>query len=179
MTTLDEPKKVHIKGADASVVARSLVAVTSDARRRGRHRSTLVGRDWELATVTGMLDQSMKGKGRIVGLVGPPGIGKSRLVAEIGACADRRAVPVYSGYCESHTSDLPFHAMANLLKDIYEIDRLDGDAARVSVRERLPDARERLPDVARVGAAALLGVCAAVCGFGACGFSVRPCTDSQ
>ncbi len=139
-TTLDEPKKVHIKGADASVVARSLVAVTSDARRRGRHRSTLVGRDWELATVTGMLDQSMKGKGRIVGLVGPPGIGKSRLVAEIGACADRRAVPVYSGYCESHTSDLPFHAMANLLKDIYEIDRLDGDAARVSVRERLPDA---------------------------------------
>jgi adenylate cyclase len=140
VTELGEQEKVHIKGVDAPVVARRLVAVTSAVRRRGRRRSTLVGRDWELATVTGMLDQSMNGKGRIVGLVGPPGIGKSRLVAEISACAAGRAVPVYTGYCESHTSDLPFHAVANLLRDINDIDRLDGDAARVSVRERLPAA---------------------------------------
>jgi len=139
-TELGEQEKVHIKAVDAPVVARRLVAVTSAVRRRGRRRSTLVGRDWELATVTGMLDQSMNGKGRIVGLVGPPGIGKSRLVAEISACAAGRAVPVYTGYCESHTSDLPFHAVANLLRDINDIDRLDGDAARVSVRERLPAA---------------------------------------
>ena len=92
-TTLDEPKKVHIKGADASVVARSLVAVTSDARRRGRHRSTLVGRDWELATVTGMLDQSMKGKGRIVGLVGPRDREKST------CCGDRRLRRPSGGPC--------------------------------------------------------------------------------
>ena len=39
-------------------------------------------------------------------VVGPPGIGKSRLVREVAAMAARREVEVFSAYCESHTSQI-------------------------------------------------------------------------
>jgi adenylate cyclase len=34
-----------------------------------------LGRNWELSTITSILDQSIRGKGHVIGLVGPPGIG--------------------------------------------------------------------------------------------------------
>jgi putative protein kinase ArgK-like GTPase of G3E family len=67
------------KGAQSPVIVRRLLAMASEGAQRARQLSTLVGRDWEMSTIAAMLDQSMNGKGRIVGLVGPPGIGKSRM----------------------------------------------------------------------------------------------------
>ena len=49
--------------------------------------------------------------GCVVGVVGPPGIGKSRLVRETVATAAARGVEVFSTYCESHASDIPFHVV--------------------------------------------------------------------
>ena len=134
---LGEPEKVHIKGADAPVAARRLLATDPDARRSGRQRSTLVGRDWELSTIAGLLDQSIDGKGRVVGLVGPPGIGKSRLVLETVSIAAERGVEVFTTYCESHTSDIPFHVATRLLRDVLSISGLEDDAARAEIRSRM------------------------------------------
>ena len=53
---------------------------------------------------------------RVVGVVGPPGIGKSRLVREVAAMAADRGVEVFTAFCESHTSQVPFHAVARLLR---------------------------------------------------------------
>ena len=90
---------------------------------RRRSESTLVGRTWELNTITGILDEAINGAGCVVSVVGPPGIGKSRLVREAAAIAAGRGVPVFATYCESHARDIPFHVVARLLRDALGIKR--------------------------------------------------------
>ena len=138
-TVLGEPEKVHIKGSDSPVIGRRLVAEAAETRPR-RQLSTLVGRDWELSAIAGILDQAVSGRGRVVGLVGPPGIGKSRLVLEAASIATERGVEVFTTYCESHTSDIPFHVATRLLREVLSISGLDDDEARVTIRSRMPDA---------------------------------------
>ena len=135
---LSEPELLHIKGGD-TVTARRLLAIGEHQPRR-RTESKLVGRAWELATVRGILEEAIAGTGCIVNIVGPPGIGKSRLVRETGALAGGRGVPVFSTYCESHASDIPFHVVARMLRAALGVDELSDDAARKQVRDRFPTA---------------------------------------
>jgi class 3 adenylate cyclase len=113
---LGEPQLVHIKGADHAVPARRLLSVA--AQRTGVSHSTLVGREWELASLGAMLDRARAGRGSVVGVVGPPGIGKTRLTAEAVRLAKSLGIEVFSTFCESHESDVPFHAVARLLRAV-------------------------------------------------------------
>ena len=134
-----EPENVCIKGSRTPVGARRLLATTTETRRPRRWRSTLVGRASELSTLTGLLEQSKHGNGRAVRLIGPPGIGKSRLVVETTAIAVERGVDVFTTYCESHTCDIPFHVATRLIQDVFSIGGLDPDAARARVHAALPE----------------------------------------
>ena len=71
---------------------------------------------------------------------GPPGIGKSRLVRELSAMASARGVEVFTTFCESHTSQVPFHAVARLLRAASGVEGLDDRAARDGLRDRIADA---------------------------------------
>ena len=93
-----------------------------------------------MSAVEGLLDRAVDGHGAVVGVVGPPGIGKSRLVREVSAMAAARGVEVFTAFCESHTSQVPFHAVARLLRAATGVEGLDGQAARDRVRDRVPDA---------------------------------------
>ena len=135
---LGDPERVHIKGGN-TVIARRLLAIGEHQPRRPTE-SKLVGRTWELTTVGGILDEAIAGSGCIVNIVGPAGIGKSRLVRETAALADGRGVPVFSTYCESHASDIPFHVVARMLRAPIGIDELDADSARTQLREWFPGA---------------------------------------
>ena len=104
---LGDVETVGIKGSDATILARRLISVATNERRQVRRFATLVGRDWELSTMTGLLDQSMAGAGRVVALVGPPGVGKSRMVAEVSSLAAERGAEVVTTYCESHAKEIP------------------------------------------------------------------------
>ena len=86
---LGEPELVHIKGSDDPVPTHLLLAIGSHQRRR-KSESKLVGREWEFNTVTGILDEAISGAGCVVNIVGPPGIGKSRLVRETADIAAGR-----------------------------------------------------------------------------------------
>ena len=112
---LGEPQLVHIKGAEDAVPARRLLSVA--AQRTGVSVSTLVGREWELSTLAAMLDRSRSGRGSVVAVVGPPGIGKTRLTAEAVQLAKSIGIEVFSTFCESHATDIPFHVVARLLRD--------------------------------------------------------------
>ena len=46
---------------------------------------SLVARDTELAVLDRMLERAAKGKAAIVAVVGEPGIGKTRLLAELAS----------------------------------------------------------------------------------------------
>jgi adenylate cyclase len=136
---LGDSELVQIKGSDVPVAARRLLAIGEHQPRR-RGESTLIGRTWELNTIAGILDEAIAGAGCVVNIRGPAGIGKSRLVRESATIAAGRGVPVIPIYCESHTRDVPFHAVAALLRGGLEIDDVDPGTARTRVRDRFPDA---------------------------------------
>jgi class 3 adenylate cyclase len=137
---LGEPEWVRIKGRDEPVRARRLVAISARDGLLGRAEANLVGRRWEMSAVEGLLDRAIDGHGAVVAVVGPPGIGKSRLVREVAAIAGRRGVEVFTTFCESHTSQVPFHAVARLLRAATGVEGLDGQTARDRVHDRVPDA---------------------------------------
>jgi class 3 adenylate cyclase len=140
VAALGAPQMLHIKGADKPVAAQRLVSMEERHHLIERVESNLVGRQWEMSAVEGLLDRAVDGHGAVVGVVGSPGIGKSRLVREVSAMAGRRGVEVFTAFCESHTSQVPFHAVANLLRAATGVKGLGGREARDRVRERIPDA---------------------------------------
>ena len=136
---LGERELVHIKGAGEPVAAHRLVGVRRDRTLR-RAESNLVGRRGEMSAVEGLLARAVDGHGAVVGVVGPPGIGKSRLVREVSAMAVARGVEVFTTFCESHASQIPFYAVAQLLRAITGVEGLDAQVARDRLRERVSDA---------------------------------------
>lgn len=140
LATLGEPELVQIKGAAEPVRARRLLAAVSADLGVGRQDPSLVGRTWEMGALSGILDQAIGGAGCVVGVVGPPGIGKSRIVREVTALAQKRGVEVFAAYCESHASEIPFHTVISLLRTGLGVTRFDDEPARARIRERVPDA---------------------------------------
>ncbi|OBH59117.1 adenylate/guanylate cyclase domain-containing protein [Mycobacterium sp. E2479] len=136
--TLSEPEMVHIKGVRDAVAARRLIAAKSEQRHRKDPQ--LVGRTWELNTIAGILDEAITGAGCLIGVVGPPGIGKSRTVRESMALAKCRGMDVITTFCESHTSDIPFHAVTGLLRAALGLEELGSETARAQLESRFPDA---------------------------------------
>jgi adenylate cyclase len=151
---LGETEQVHIKGVKDAVPAHRLLGMAT-GRRRGRIEPTFVGRQWEMGALTGVLARAVDGNGSIVGLVGPPGIGKSRVVRELTAQARAAGAEVFTTFCESHTADLPLLAVAELLLDVAGAAGLEASAARLRVHERFSDADEEdlilLDDVLGIG----------------------------
>ena len=133
--TLGEPELVRIKGTDEGVPVCRLLGMRQD-RTVGRAQSNLVGRRWEMNAVEGLLDRAIDGHGAVAGIVGSPGIGKSRLVRELSAMASARGVQAFATFCESHTSQIPFHAVARLLRAATGVEGLEARAARDQLRDR-------------------------------------------
>jgi adenylate cyclase len=139
VAALGEPELVQIKGADEPVPARRLLAV-GQHRAAPRAESKLVGRRWEMSAVEGLLDRAIDGDGAVVGVVGPAGIGKSRLARELAAMAAERDVNVFTTFCESHTSQVPFQVISRLLRAATGVEGLDPPAARALIKAQFSDA---------------------------------------
>lgn len=129
---LDVPQFVQIKGATDPVSVCRLLDMAK--QELVRDESAFVGRRWEMSAVEGVLEGAMDGHGAVVGLVGPPGIGKSRLVREVAGIARGRGVEVVRAFCESHTKQIPFHAIARLLRAAWGVEGIDAQAAPARIR---------------------------------------------
>ena len=141
---LAEPEWVRIKGADEPVRARRLLAISPRKTLVGRAEASLVGRRWEMAALDAMVDRTIGGRGGVVTVVGPPGIGKSRVAREAAALAAGRGVEVFWTFCESHARDVPFHAVTRLLRAGSGVTDLDGEAARAQLRALAPVPTRRI-----------------------------------
>jgi adenylate cyclase len=137
---LSEPQWVRIKGATEPVIAYRLVSVGHQRASRQRQWTALVGRERELAVLGDALEQAISRQGRVIGIHGPPGIGKSRITTEAAAMATDRGIDVIWTFCESHSSQIPFHAVAELMRGFFGVTGLDRRAAAAKTREMLPDA---------------------------------------
>lgn len=138
---LGGPELVRIKGAEQPASAHRLLGMADQHQAATRVESGLVGRRWEMSAFAGLLDRAIEGHGAVVGVVGPAGIGKSRLAREVAAMADCREVDVFRAYCESHTSQVPFHVVTKLMRAASRVEGLDAPAARALIeREAFSDA---------------------------------------
>ncbi|WP_420109942.1 adenylate/guanylate cyclase domain-containing protein [Mycolicibacter arupensis] len=140
VAVLGEPELARIKGVDEPVPVRRLLGMSPERRHQQRHDALLVGRSWEMGALRGILDEAIAGTGCVVGVAGPPGIGKSRIAREVSAAARSRGVDVYAVYCESHAREIPFHTATSLLRTALGIADLDHAAARARVEESAPGA---------------------------------------
>ncbi|MEZ0358149.1 adenylate/guanylate cyclase domain-containing protein [Mycobacterium sp. SA01] len=140
VATLADPEWVHIKGADDPVRAYRLVNVLLGDRPVDRAEASLVGRRWEMAVLDAIAERAVDGRGGVVRLVGPPGIGKSRVARETAAMAADRGMEVMWTLCGSHAADMPFYAVSRLLRAVTGVVGLDPDTARHRLRSLIPGA---------------------------------------
>jgi predicted ATPase len=118
--------------------------LTEVARQRGFSR--FVGRAEEMTILEAALARSLEGHGQVVGIVGEPGVGKSRLCHEfVQRCRDR-GVSVYEARGVSHGKAIPFLPTFKLLRNFFAITERDADqGAMEKIAERstvtLPSAR--------------------------------------
>ncbi|MFF5083962.1 ATP-binding protein [Actinoplanes sp. NPDC000266] len=103
------------------------------------HAGTLIGRDAELARFGAELDALAGGPARAMVVAGEPGIGKSRLLAELAARSDARGMLVLTGSASEFERDLPFWLFVDALDEYLRAAAPDGLAD--------PDLAEILPSV--------------------------------
>jgi DNA-binding SARP family transcriptional activator len=124
----------------------------------------LIGRDDELKVALAGFEAARAGSARLLTIVGPPGIGKSRLVAELGRIveADPELIAWRAGRTQAYGESLTFAALAEIVRTEAGVE--DGDPPE-RVRRRLAiAAREAVGDDPRAAAwvaghlALLLGV---------------------
>ncbi|MET0475115.1 MAG: adenylate/guanylate cyclase domain-containing protein [Mycobacterium sp.] len=138
-TVLGPLEWVAIKGTAEPVPARRLEGVESDRAILGRDDGPLVGRDADLTAMLGAFDD---GAVSVACVVAEPGLGKSRLIREFGSRATAAGADVIVARCESHTANVPLHALARLLRSMFGIRDLDAEAARAHVADQLKDVTE-------------------------------------
>ena len=80
----------------------------------------LVGRDAELGLLEGTLDRAESGVPTFVAVTGEPGIGKSRLCAELAGVAARRGARVLLGRCSQDDGAPPLWPWAQVLRAVGE-----------------------------------------------------------
>ena len=86
-----------------------------------RARSPFVGRARELALLHERLDAVVAGQGQVVALVGEPGMGKSRLLAEYRRSLIGREVRYVEGHCLSYGSATPYLPLVDLVRQLCAI----------------------------------------------------------
>jgi class 3 adenylate cyclase/predicted ATPase len=98
------------------------------ATRRGLTR--FVGRQSEMEQLQKTLEQTKAGRGQIVGVMGEPGLGKSRLFYEFVGAYGRTPLLVLQAYSVSHGKASPYLPLIELLKSYFRIEPPDNERAR-------------------------------------------------
>ncbi|HYI23503.1 MAG TPA: adenylate/guanylate cyclase domain-containing protein, partial [Candidatus Limnocylindrales bacterium] len=117
---LEPVPPLTLKGKAEPVAAWRLLGSRRAADQRsglaGRRHAPLLGRAREVAHLVGAIDRLAGGGGtEIVGIVGEPGVGKSRLVDEARRIAAEQEITWLDARCLSYGAALPYWPISDLL----------------------------------------------------------------
>ncbi len=88
------------------------------AARVQRGIAPFAGRNEELSRLQAGLERCRAGQGSVAVIVGPAGIGKTRLVGEFLDRAEAHGVAVHRGYCEAYLGARPFQPVAQIVRSM-------------------------------------------------------------
>ena len=148
----DAPGRRHA-GADATVVDPWTVATSGfdvplPAPLRTRADTALVGRAAELDDLAGVVGAALEGRSTTAFVSGEPGIGKTRLLADVAAAAADRGVAVLYGRCDDGPS-VPYRAWRDALADL--VDHVPPHVARRHFDRFGPSLRLLMPTLTSSG----------------------------
>jgi DNA-binding NtrC family response regulator/tetratricopeptide (TPR) repeat protein len=138
-----EERPLQLAATDSARVGGYAVVGVSPEReawagRRRPTRSPMVGRTRELMLLEAIFDQVTAGRGQVVSLVGAPGMGKSRLLAEFRQCLSGQRISYAEGRCLAYGSGTPYLPVVDLLREHCGIAADDGpEMLRTKVRASL------------------------------------------
>jgi class 3 adenylate cyclase/tetratricopeptide (TPR) repeat protein len=126
-----EERLLELKGKSEPVAAYPLVAVREATERS--HQSRFVGRERELQQLVDLWDGALAGfRCELVTVVGDPGVGKSRLVAEALERIDARVV---RGRCLSYGEGITYWPVIEVVKQLHA--RPDDERAATAISSLL------------------------------------------
>ena len=111
-----------------------------------------VGRQGEVGELKSALEDALSGRGRMVMLVGEPGIGKTRTAQELAAYAATQGTRVLWGRCHEQAGTPPYWPWVQAVRAYvreHEPDRLRSEmgAGAADIAEIVPEVKERLPEL--------------------------------
>ncbi len=138
-----------VKGKAAAVHIYRPLGLLS-VRRAPQEEQRLVGRAREMAQIEHAFKQSIAGQRQVLCLEGEPGIGKSRLVAELAQRVRERGLVGLFGSGDALEQQTPYNAWRHIFRSYLNLDGIrDREAQRQTVLARLseiaPDLMERAP----------------------------------
>jgi len=102
-----------------------------------RSGARLVGRRSELDLLERALAEACAGRGQVVGVVGEPGVGKTRLCLELVRLA-RRDAAVAQAHCPAHAVSVAWLPLRELLRSLFDLGAADSaDVSRRKTRRAL------------------------------------------
>ena len=146
---VDDLGAIEVKGKTEPIHAYRVVGrKAAPARRRGLASvgldSPMVGRDEPFARLAAAFEVVRAGRGRVAFVIGEPGIGKSRLLAELRKVAlapastsgDPAPATWIEGRCVSYGRNLPYHLLIDLVRSIVGVSFAATEAdARSAIEE--------------------------------------------
>lgn len=100
--------------------------------------SPMVGRDTEAALLVACLDGVLAGHGGVVGIIGEPGLGKSRLIAEVRRQTKARPPLWLEGSALSYGRTISFWPFREMVRGLCDISHADDAATAISkLRQRI------------------------------------------
>ena len=111
-----------------------------------------VGRQREMEELRAALEESIAGRGRLVMLVGEPGIGKTRTAQELASHAEGCGAQVIWGRCYEEEGAPPYWPWVQPIRSyvqqrISERLRFEMGAGAADIAEIIPEVREKLPNL--------------------------------
>ena len=123
-----------------------------DSLRNGDISGLFVGRRQEMAILEAALNDAMSGRGRLVMLVGEPGVGKTRTARELASYAENLCAQVIWGRCYEDEGTPPYWPWVQTIRSYVEL--IDAEQLILAmgsgagdIAEIVPEIRSKLPDL--------------------------------
>jgi class 3 adenylate cyclase/tetratricopeptide (TPR) repeat protein len=139
--------KIEVKGKEEPQEAYELLR-TSEVETRieaaaAKGLTRFVGRGKELETLKGAFESAKSGSGKVIGVVGEAGVGKSRLLLELRGMIPKDEYSFLEGRCLHYGGSMPYLPILDVIKAYFDVEEDDREATiKEKVRKKLKDLDE-------------------------------------